>query len=238
MLRAVLFDAAGTLIHLREPVGETYARCARAHGLTGAPQALQTAFPRVLHAMPPMVFADLPAGSRRAAERDWWRTVVRSTFEAAGVADRRADVEPCFEALFAYYAGAAAWRRAAGALEALRDLRARGLRTGVVSNFDHRLAALLDALGLAPLLETVVLPADAAAAKPDPAIFAIALARLQVRASDAVYVGDDAHDDIGGARAAGLRAIDVTAVADLRALGALVCHDEPAIFLAPRRNQP
>jgi putative hydrolase of the HAD superfamily len=150
---------------------------------------------------------------------------VRSTFEAAGVAGRPADFEPCFEALFAYYAGAAAWRRAAGALEALRDLRARGLRTGVVSNFDDRLAALLDGLGLAPLLETVVRPADAGAAKPDPAIFAIALARLQVRASDAVYVGDDAHDDIGGARAAGLRAIDVTAIADLRALGALVCHD-------------
>ena len=28
-LRAVLLDAAGTLIHLREPVGESYARIAR-----------------------------------------------------------------------------------------------------------------------------------------------------------------------------------------------------------------
>jgi putative hydrolase of the HAD superfamily len=223
MLRAVLFDAVGTLVHLREPVGETYARCARTHGVTASADALQAAFPRALRAMPPMVFPELAPDRQRTAERDWWRAVVRATFRAAGAGERQTEIDGCFEELFTYYAGAAAWRSADGAAEVLRALRACGLRTGVVSNFDHRLPALLDALGLAPLLDVVVLPADAGAAKPDPAIFAVALERLQVRAAEAAYVGDDAHDDIAGAEHAGLRAIDVATVGDLRALGALVC---------------
>ncbi len=33
MLKAVFFDAAGTLFEAREPVGHTYARIARKHGL-------------------------------------------------------------------------------------------------------------------------------------------------------------------------------------------------------------
>ena len=74
---------------------------------------------------------------------------------------------------------------------------------------------MLAALGLAPLLDVVVLPADTGAAKPDARIFHAALARLDVEPAAALYVGDDAEDDIAGAGAAGLRARDVTGVKDL-----------------------
>ena len=40
VLRAVLFDAAGTLIHVRAPVGVTYARLARAHGVTASAERI------------------------------------------------------------------------------------------------------------------------------------------------------------------------------------------------------
>jgi putative hydrolase of the HAD superfamily len=43
--------------------------------------------------------------------------------------------------------------------------------------------------------------------KPDPGIFAIALERAGVAASEAIYVGDSAEHDIPGAHAAGLRAV-------------------------------
>ena len=222
MIRAVLFDAVGTVIQLREPVGETYARFARAHGVAAPPAALQAAFPRALRAMPPMVFPGLTAAEVREAERRWWRRVVWSVFNAAGAIARFADFEPCFGEIFAHFAGVGAWRCADGAGELLRTLRARGLRTGIVSNFDHRLPALLGALGLAPLLDAVVLPGDAGAAKPDPGIFALALERLAMRAAEAVYVGDDADDDIAGARRAGLRAIDVNAVGGLERIAGLL----------------
>jgi putative hydrolase of the HAD superfamily len=222
MIQAVLFDAVGTLIHLREPVGETYARVARQHGVAVQAAGLQAAFPRVLRAMPPMVCSGPDRRQVIACERAWWRSVVRSVFEAAGAASQGDDFDRVFDRLFALYATAAAWRSADGAAPALAAVRARGLHTGMVSNFDHRLPPLLAALGLAPLLDVVVLPADAGAAKPDPRIFACALRRLGAAAAASVYVGDDAHDDIAGARNAGLHAIDVTSLPDLRALGAAI----------------
>jgi putative hydrolase of the HAD superfamily len=224
MLRAVLFDAVGTLLVLREPVGVTYARCARDHGLAASPEALQVAFRDALRVMPPMVFPDLDATERQTAEREWWRTLVRATF-AAAIGARPADVDCCFQSLFIHYGGAAAWQTAPGAAQLLAALRRRGLRTGVLSNFDYRLPALLDALGVTPLLDTIVLPADAGAAKPDPAIFRCALDRLGLVPAEAAYVGDDADDDIAGATRAGLQAVDVTRVRDLRELAAILGCD-------------
>jgi putative hydrolase of the HAD superfamily len=199
-------------------VGETYARFARRYGVSIPAGQLEDAFRRVFRQMPPLVFPGEPAGAVPALERAWWRELVRRTFRAADGTAAFTDFGAFFDALYAHYADPAAWQAAPGAAEALAALHARGLRLGMVSNFDHRLPALLAGLGLAPRLEVVVRPADAGAAKPDPAIFALALARLGVPAEDAVYVGDDADDDIAGAGRAGLRAIDVRALASLASL--------------------
>jgi putative hydrolase of the HAD superfamily len=218
----VLFDAAGTLIHLREPVGETYARAARAQGVGTDPGELQPAFARLLRSMPPMVFPGRSRAEIAVCERGWWRALVWRVFDSVGVAARMTGFDACFDELFAYFATAAAWRCADGATPLLRQLRERGVATGVVSNFDLRLPGLLDALGLASWLDVVVLPADAGAAKPDPAIFALALDRLAVHAEDAVYVGDDAEEDVAAARRAGMRAVDVATVSDLAELSWLL----------------
>lgn len=217
-VRAVLFDAAGTLLHPREPVGETYARFARAHGVELPASRLEEAFGRILAAAPTMVFSDAPPDRVAALERGWWRDRVREVFRAADATARFDDFESFFEALYAHFADAHAWSPAPGARTGLEALRREGRRLGVVSNFDGRLPALLAGLGLAPLLECVVLPRDAGVAKPDPRIFARALALLGASAHEAVYVGDHPRDDLQAARAAGLRALDATGLATLAEL--------------------
>jgi putative hydrolase of the HAD superfamily len=92
------------------------------------------------------------------------------------------------------------------------------LATAIVSNFDQRLQEILEGLGLHEFFDIVMLPASAGAVKPDARIFHLALERLGRRASEAVYVGDDHDHDLVGARAAGLRAIDVRALATLAEL--------------------
>jgi putative hydrolase of the HAD superfamily len=193
-------------------------RLARPHGVDLPPAHVSDAFRRVFRGMPPLVFPDAPPGTLDARERAWWRELVRRTFRAADGTAAFRDFGAYFDALYAHYADPSAWRAAPGAREALDALRARGLRTGVVSNFDGRLPGLLAGLDLASRLEVVVRPADAGAAKPDARIFACALARLGVAAAETVYVGDDAQDDVAGASAAGLRAIDVSALASLAEL--------------------
>lgn len=218
MIRAVLFDAVGTLIELREPVGETYSRAVAEQGLTISAWRMGEAFSRVVRAAEPLVFPEADPVELPGLERDWWRRVVRSTFLAADSARRVPDFDACFEALWRHYAAPAAWRLRDGASAVLARIRERGLRTAVVSNFDGRLPALLEGLGLAPLLDAMVLPSDVGAAKPDPRIFERALKRLEVMAHEAIFIGDDAHHDLEGARAAGLEAVDVASLATLRDL--------------------
>ncbi len=215
MIRAVLFDAVGTLIDLREPVGETYSRAAAEQGLKISAWRMSEAFSRVVASAGPLVFPQAEPAELPTLERDWWRQVVRSTFLTADSARRVPDFDACFEGLWRHYAAPSGWLVREGAVAALTRIREGGRRTAVVSNFDRRLPALLEGLGLAPFLEAVVLPSDAGAAKPDPRIFELALTRLGAAPAEAIFVGDDAHHDLAGARAAGLEAVDVAALATL-----------------------
>ena len=63
----------------------------------------------------------------------------------------------------------------------LRELRRRGIRLVVVSNWDVSLHERLAETGLAPLLDGAVASAELGAAKPDPAIFARGLEIAGVR---------------------------------------------------------
>lgn len=101
-------------------------------------------------------------------------------------------------------------RAVPGALAALRDLRARGYRLGLVSNVVFESAAgarrMLRHRGLRDRVDAVVLSADDGVAKPDPRPFLRCLKRLGVPAANAWYIGD-MPNDVVGARAAGLRPI-------------------------------
>jgi putative hydrolase of the HAD superfamily len=90
---------------------------------------------------------------------------------------------------------------------ALRLARQSGLATGVVSNSNGTIADILETLGLARHLDFVVDSSKVGVEKPDPRIFALALAELRVPAGEAVYVGDLYSVDVLGARAAGLQAV-------------------------------
>jgi putative hydrolase of the HAD superfamily len=215
LIRAVLFDAAGTLLAPREPVGESYARLARDYGVALSAWRVGDAFRRIFAQAEPMVFPEAAPEEIPALEREWWQRIVRATFLAADSAKRFSDFDAFFERLWARFAAPDSWLLRPGSRELLARLRARGLRTGVVSNFDRRLPEILGGLGLAAQLDVIVLPSDARAAKPDRRIFALGLERVDVAAAEALFVGDDAQRDLEGARAAGLQAVDATALATL-----------------------
>ncbi len=217
-IQAVLFDATGTLIELREPVGESYARMAARHGVTLPAWRIGDGFKRILAGRAPRVFPDAAPQDVAARERDWWRAVVRDSFRAADQTLRFADFEAFFDELFTWYAGAEAWQLRPGCAEALTALAAQGLALGVVSDFDYRLTEVLDALDIAVFFQTVTLAGPHRISKPDRRLFEAALDALGVAASNAVYVGDDPDRDLAGAASAGLQAVDVTNFASLTEL--------------------
>lgn len=101
----------------------------------------------------------------------------------------------------------AAVRLMAGAHEVLRELRRRGLRLGVLTNGRTEMqTAVVERLGLLPLIDDLLISEAAEVAKPDPRFYALSLARLGVEASEALFVGDSPANDIAGPQAAGMRA--------------------------------
>lgn len=93
------------------------------------------------------------------------------------------------------------------ALPALRELKVRGYRLGVISNWEDWLPSLLQRLGVADLFDVVVVSGAEGVEKPDPAIFTCALERMGVKAERSVYVGDSLTHDVAPALALGMRAV-------------------------------
>lgn len=94
-----------------------------------------------------------------------------------------------------------------GARESLESL-ATEYRIGLVTNGAPDMQALkLEALGIREAFETIVHGGHDAPAKPSPEPFSVALDALGVEPERAVHVGNSLEADIGGAKAAGLRAV-------------------------------
>jgi putative hydrolase of the HAD superfamily len=207
LIDTVFFDAAGTLIEVAEPVGETYARFARAQGAVVSAEATSAAFRAAFAAAPPLAFQPSPKTTTRRRERAWWRARVAETFARANVELPPAAFERAFRAAFEHFARGAAWRVFEDVRATLADLRRRRVRLAVVSNFDARLRAVLAAHHLAEAFDEIVLSSECGFAKPDPRIFAHALRACSARASATLHVGDTRAVDVEGARRAGIRAV-------------------------------
>jgi putative hydrolase of the HAD superfamily len=89
-------------------------------------------------------------------------------------------------------------------MPALGALRDRGLSLVCVSNWDCSLSEVLARCGVSELLDGVVTSAEVGAGKPDPEIFAAALALAGCEPQEALHVGDTPEEDAEGAAAAGI----------------------------------
>ncbi len=92
-----------------------------------------------------------------------------------------------------------------GAVETVRDLRARGARLGIVTSKNRGgVERGLALCGFDGLFETIITSDDLAASKPDPAPVRAALERLAAAPAEALFAGDSPHD-IAAGRDAGTR---------------------------------
>jgi putative hydrolase of the HAD superfamily len=206
---ALLLDAMGTLIGLRRSVGHTYADVARQHGVIVDPAAIDRALPAVLRLASPLAFPGLEGSELLAAERQWWARRIEDTFRATGgnLAEFELPPQLALE-LFDRFAESDLWQVYPDVIGPMGRWHRAGMRLAVVSNFDQRLHGLLEALGLADLLELVVVSSAAGAAKPSPQPFQLALDSLGLEPEQAWHVGDS-PEDVAGARAAGITCLRI-----------------------------
>jgi len=125
------------------------------------------------------------------------REALRRHAREAGYADEA--VAPAFDV---FYAARNQVELFDDVLPGLQRLQAR-FRLMSLSNGNADLAVI----GLSPFFEHTIGAREAGAAKPDARIFEVLLQRAGLEPAQVVYVGDDPHADVTGARAAGMHAV-------------------------------
>lgn len=193
----ITFDAGQTLVELdldflATRLGE------RGHAI--APAALAAAAPAAWARYDALEASDAGDAAR-------WHALIDALLAGAGVTHGRADLVAW---LRAEQPRVNLWRRPIADMVALaRALAARGHAVAVISNSEGGLAELLAEIGIADpfaaILDSGRLPFE----KPDPRMFAHALAQLGLTGEpvDAIHIGDLWAGDVAGALAAGWRAI-------------------------------
>ena len=195
MLKAVLFDVDFTLVKPGPDLGpEGYQVLGRRFGLE----------------LDPARHAEARAAAVEAVERHpeldhdeqvWVLFTERIIRGMGGDSDR---AHECAVAMTRAWEQAENFELFEDTLPVLADLRARGLKLGLVSNTGRDLEAFVVHHRLD--VDAAVSSGVHGKTKPHPAIFEAVLELLGVSAGDAAMVGDSPDDDIAGARALGIKA--------------------------------
>jgi putative hydrolase of the HAD superfamily len=201
-IKVISFDAGGTLLSPYPSVGAIYGERMAAHGLDIPADTLNARFREAFRAARGKPRDTLDADH----EKQWWRELVRAVIDGLGEPD---DFHAMFEDLWWSFAAAHRWRLHAGTEETLCELRKRGYRLCLLSNWDGRLRPLLAELGLLDAFDEIVISCEVGFEKPDPRIFAHAQERFAVSAQEILHVGDSDWHDCKGAQNAGWQAIRI-----------------------------
>jgi HAD superfamily hydrolase (TIGR01509 family) len=195
---AALFDFSGTLFRLEED--DSWFEGITSQDRASADGHVQAELMRRLTA-PTGLSVDMGPDEYHAwVNRDLAPHLHREAYlhvlRESGVADHHA------ESLYQRVISPSSWTVYPDTAASLAALSAQGIRTAVVSNIAFDLRPAFAAIGIDGDIDEFVLSFEVGAVKPDPKIFATALERLGVEASEAVMIGDSEEAD-GGARELG-----------------------------------
>jgi putative hydrolase of the HAD superfamily len=195
-IKAVTFDVGGTLIEPWPSVGHIYAEVAARRGLKiFSAEQLNARFETAWQA-------------RKTFEhsRHAWAELVDEVFSHPAV---RLPSETFFQELYDVFAQPAAWRVFPDVIPTLDALVSRGIRLGVISNWDERLRGLLRRLNLDRYFEIWAISHEVGFTKPSRAIFRQAAAEFGLQPDAILHVGDSFETDIASAQAAGFHALQI-----------------------------
>ena len=203
-LGLIFLDAAMTLIRPEPGVGALYAQIAREHGVEVDGAALEAHFGAAWVAGRAAAAPAPPYGRTWPDAVAFWKPVVESTFAAAGAA---MPADPYIDDVFEAFSTGRAWALYDDVAPALELAARRGVRVGLLSNFDVRLHRLLDEFGLREALDPIVVSADLGVEKPHPGIYEHAARAAGLPPGRLGMIGDSPAEDHDGPIAAGWRAV-------------------------------
>jgi putative hydrolase of the HAD superfamily len=205
LIRAISFDVGETLLRPYPSFGELVAGCCRRQGVDLPAEATSH-----IGSFADGYFARLrsrgkPFSTSEERSREVWTTLYRRFLVRHGVP--RDAIASLANEIYATFLDHGSYRLFDDALPVLTECRSRGLRIGIISNWEAWLTSLLRTTGVHDLLEFAAISGVVGHEKPDRRIFDTAVAAAAVSAGEILHVGDSFTSDVEGATAAGLLAI-------------------------------
>jgi putative hydrolase of the HAD superfamily len=195
-LECVFLDAGGTLLAPWPTFEGLLVTVAREHGASFGEAEAQAAILSVARqAVWPTDWTD------PATQREFWYDFY---VEVLGVLGYEGDGAALAAALYGVFSDPASYRLFDDVRPALEWLAGRGLKLGVISNFEPWLQEVLRREGVLPLFSALAISGVLGVAKPEPGIFRAALEQAGVAPSAAIHVGDEPEIDGAAARAVGI----------------------------------
>ena len=199
-LKAIFFDAVGTLFYLNGTVGDHYALVGSEVGLDLDARELERAFHAAWKKMPQRAAIDAP---RENDDKGWWRELVDLVLDQVAPSLSEFDRDNFFEVAYEHFAEAGVWQLYPEVPGVLEQLQPR-LQLAVISNFDGRLRLILEHRGISKFFRHLFVSSEIGADKPDPDIYRRALKFIDLKPNEVLHVGDDPKCDWEAASAAGL----------------------------------
>jgi putative hydrolase of the HAD superfamily len=200
MIKAIFFDAVGTLFYLTRTVGDHYALVGSEVGLTLDARHLDRAFYNAWKQMPRRTAID---GPRPDDDKGWWRELVNLVLDQVAPSLHEFDRDNFFEIAYEHFAEAGVWELYPEVVDVLEKLHPR-FQLAAISNFDGRLRFILGHLGISKYFAHVFVSSEIGADKPDPETFRHALKLIGLEPNQVLHVGDDPERDWKAAAEAGL----------------------------------
>jgi len=200
MIKAISFDAVGTLFHLNGTVGHHYALAGNEVGLTLDAHQFDDAFYSAWEKMPRRAAID---GPRENDDKGWWRELVDLVLGQVAPSLSEFDRDNFFEIAYEHFAESGVWELYPEVPAVLEQLQPR-FQLAVVSNFDGRLRFILQHLGISNFFAHIFVSSEIGADKPDPEVFQRALKFIDLKPNEVIHVGDDPQRDWEAASTVGL----------------------------------
>jgi len=124
-----------------------------------------------------------------------------------GMGGTGASVDDCAREMYVQWAACHHFHLYDDAEAVLRELAARQLKIGLISNSHRSLEAFQEHFNLQGLVAAAVSSAEHGYLKPHPSIFEAALLQAGVTAGESMMVGDSVPHDIEGAQRSGMRGV-------------------------------
>jgi putative hydrolase of the HAD superfamily len=197
-VKAVAFDAVGTLIYAEPSVSLAYCQLLNAScGVAVAPDRVRA----VLSARLSERTSGDSLSTSEDQERQFWYELIAELVEDHS---RR---ESAFETLFAYFAKAENWRCFDDVAATLRSLKNRGLKLLLASNFDQRLHSVKAGLPELDGIASVVVSSEVGWRKPSANFFRGVSYHAGCEPNEILFVGDDLTADVIGSSHSGMNAV-------------------------------